>query len=237
MPTIVEEFGLRQRRLRLLIVEDEPTVNREILENFSALGYSCDSATDYPSSILKIESQNYDCLILDIMLPGGTGWQLLEHLKEIRKNEGVIVLSARNALEDRIKGLQLGADDYLSKPFHMAELSARVAAIIRRRNQDGYATIEANELSINTEEHLVTVNGSPLELTPKEFQLLLLLVVNKNRVLSKAAITDHLWGEDLPEHEELVYTHIKNIRKKIVAAGGKDMIRSVYATGYKLMDH
>lgn len=223
--------------MRLLIVEDEPTVNQEILENFSALGYACDSVTDYPSSIHKIESQNYDCLILDIMLPGGTGWQLLEHLKEIRKNEGVIVLSARNALEDRIKGLQLGADDYLSKPFHMAELSARVAAIIRRRNQDGYTTIEANELSINTEEHSVSVNGSPLELTPKEFQLLLLLVVNKNRVLSKTAITDHLWGEDLPEHEELVYTHIKNIRKKIVAAGGKDMIRSVYATGYKLVSH
>ena len=200
------------------------------------MGYVCESVNAYNTALEKIDHYTYDCIVLDIMLPGGTGLQLLKYLKDDRKTDGVIIISAKDQLEDKLTGLQLGADDYLTKPFHLSELSMRIEAIIRRRNFNGQSVINAGNIFVDITAKTVTANDSPIELTQKEFQLLLYLLVNKNRILSKNAIAQYLWGDDMDfaENYDFIYTHIKNLRRKIVAAGGDDCIRSVYGMGYKL---
>jgi DNA-binding response OmpR family regulator len=222
--------------LKILIIEDETTLNQSMVEFLTAAGYLCESAFTYQAALEKIDYHSYDCIVLDIMLPGGSGLDLLHYLKVDKKNDGIIIVSARGALEDKIEGLQLGADDYLIKPFHLAELSVRIAAIIRRKNFNGQSVVTAGDIQIDTSSKSVTINGNPVELTQKEFQLLLFLVVNRNRVLSKNAIAQHLWGDhvDFPENYDFIYSHIKNLRKKIVGAGGNDCIKSMYGEGYKM---
>jgi DNA-binding response OmpR family regulator len=222
--------------LKILIVEDEKVLNESMVAYLSASDYVCESVSTYSNALEKIDNHTYDCIVLDIMLPGGSGLQLLKYLKEDRKNEGVIIISAKGALDDKITGFQLGADDYLTKPFHLSELSMRIAAIIRRRNFQGQSVITAGDISIDVPAKTVHVNKKELDLTQKEYQLLLYLVTNKNKIVSKNAIAQHLWGDDLDfaENYDFIYTHIKNIRKKIIAAGGNDSIRSVYGMGYKL---
>ncbi len=207
-----------------------------MVEFLSAAGYLCESVFSYKDALEKIEYHTYDCIVLDIMLPGGSGLELLHYLKQDKKNDGVIIVSARGALEDKIEGLQLGADDYLIKPFHLSELSVRIAAIIRRKNFNGQSIIIAGNIRIDTTGKSVHINRQELILTQKEFQLLLFLVINRNRVLSKNAIAQHLWGDDMdfPANYDFIYSHIKNLRKKIVAAGGEDSIRSIYGEGYKM---
>lgn len=202
----------------------------------SGSGYTCESVSTYNDALEKIDHHTYDCIVLDIMLPGGSGLQLLKYLKEDKKDEGVIIISAKGALDDKIAGFELGADDYLTKPFHLPELSMRISAIIRRKNFQGQSTINAGDISIDVVAKTVRVDNKELDLTQKEYQLLLYLVTNKNKILSKNAIAEHLWGDDqdFAENYDFIYTHIKNIRKKVVAAGGEDSIRSVYGMGYKL---
>jgi DNA-binding response OmpR family regulator len=184
----------------------------------------------------KIELYDYDCIILDIMLPGGSGLDLLRSLKQNNKSEGVIIISAKGELEDKITGIEMGADDYLAKPFHLSELAVRIAAIIRRKSFQGKSQMVLGNISIDVQGKLVTVDGKELELTQKEYQLLLYLAINKNRVLSKNAIAQHLWGDDMdfPDNYDFIYAHIKNLRKKMVAAGSEDCIRSIYGEGYKM---
>ena len=222
--------------LKILIVEDEKVLNESMVIYLSGSGYTCESVSTYADALEKIDHYTYDCIVLDIMLPGGSGLQLLKYLKEDRKDEGVIIISAKGALDDKIAGFQLGADDYLTKPFHLSELSMRIAAIIRRKNFQGQSVITAGDISIDVAAKTAHVNNKELDLTQKEYQLLLYLVTNKNKILSKNAIAQHLWGDDLDfaENYDFIYTHIKNIRKKIVAAEGVDSIRSVYGMGYKL---
>ena len=222
--------------LKILIVEDEKVLNESMVTYLSGSGYTCESVSTYANALDKIDHHTYDCIVLDVMLPGGSGLQLLKYLKEDRKDEGVIIISAKGALDDKIAGFQLGADDYLTKPFHLSELSVRIAAIIRRRNFHGQSVITAGDISIDVAAKTVHINDKELDLTQKEYQLLLYLVTNKNKILSKNAIAQHLWGDDLDfaENYDFIYTHIKNIRKKIVAAGCVDSIRSVYGMGYKL---
>jgi DNA-binding response OmpR family regulator len=205
-------------------------------EYLSAADYICEPVYTYLDALEKIEGYDYDCIILDIMLPGGSGLQLLKYLKKIRKTEAVIIISAKNALEDRIEGLQTGADDYLVKPFHLSELAVRIAAILRRKNFDGQPVIAVGDIVIDTAGKEVTVNNNVITLTVKEYQLLLFFVVNRNKVLSKNSIVEHLWGDDMDfvANHDFIYTHIKNLRKKITAAGGDDSIRSVYGVGYKM---
>lgn len=222
--------------MKLLIIEDESSLNQSMVEFLSASGYLCESVPDFQRAVEKIELYDYDCIILDIMLPGGSGLELLQYLKANKKTDGVIIISAKNALEDKIQGIQSGADDYLTKPFHLSELSVRIAAIIRRKKFDGQSLLLAGDIQIDTAGKTVQVNKQELELTQKEYQLLLFLTINKNRVLSKSAIAQHLWGDDmdLADNYDFIYTHIKNLRKKIMAAGGEDCIRSVYGEGYKM---
>lgn len=208
-----------------------------MLDFLTAAGYLCESVSNYSAAIEKIELYDYDCIVLDIMLPGGSGLDVLKNLKQNRKTDGVIIISAKGALEDKIAGIEIGADDYLAKPFHLSELSVRIAAIIRRKNFNGHSMLIIGAIQIDTQGKSASIQNQPLDLTQKEFQLLLFLAINKNRILSKNAIAQHLWGDDmdLAANYDFIYSHIKNLRKKILAAGADDCIRSIYGEGYKMI--
>lgn len=221
--------------MKILVIEDESELSKSIVAYLSSENYLCDIAADYATAIDKIESFDYDCILLDITLPGGNGLNILKELKSNNKTEGVIIISAKNAIDDRIAGLNLGADDYLPKPFHLSELSARVAAIIRRRRFDGNSVIDLHELSIDTAAKTVSVNNKAVDLTRKEYDLLLYLASNKNRVISKNAIAEHLTKDeaDVFDNFDFIYAHIKNLKKKLTQAGCTDYIKSIYGMGYK----
>ena len=222
--------------MKILIIEDEKALSESMVTYLKGEAYICETALDYATALNKIDSYDYDCILLDIMLPGGSGLQILKELKADKKMDGVLIISAKNSLDDKIAGLKLGADDYLSKPFHLSELSARIAAIIRRRNFDGNNRMQFNEIVIDTQAKEVTLNNAPLELTRKEYELLLYFISNKRRVISKNAIAEHLWGDELEGNYDFIYTHIKNLRKKLMEAGVADYIKSVYGMGYKFSD-
>lgn len=223
--------------MKLLIVEDEKTLSDSISSYLEQESFVCDQAESYAGALEKIEQHDYDCILLDINLQDGNGLELLKVLRSNHKGDGVLIISARNSLEDKVSGLKLGADDYLSKPFHLSELGARVSAIIRRRNAAGSNLLQMEEILIDIQARSVIVNGRTLDLTRKEYQLLLYFAYNKGRVVSKNAIAEHLWGDDTggADNYDFIYTHIKNLRRKLVEAGAGDYIQSVYGMGYKLM--
>lgn len=221
--------------MKILIIEDEKELSRSIASYLKAENYLCESADNFEMAIEKTEAYNYDCILLDISLPGGNGLQVLQELKKNKKTDGVIIISARDSIEDRIKGLNLGADDYLPKPFHLPELSARIAAVIRRRRFDGSGIFTLNEFGFDTLAKIVTVNDKPVDLTRTEYDLLLYLVTNKNKVISKNAIAEHISGEEAEifDNFDFIYAHIKNLKKKLTTAGSEDYIKAVYGMGYK----
>ena len=225
--------------MKILIVEDEPALNKSMVDYLSSQQYLCESVLNFKDALNKIEVYEYDCIVLDIMLPGGTGLQLLEVLKRSGKTDGVIIISARDELNDKITGIQLGADDYLTKPFHLSELSVRIAAIIRRKNMQGSNLLRFEEIQIDIQAKTVRVNDTEVTLTKKEYELLVYFIVNKNRVLSKNAIAEHLWGDnmDMADNYDFIYAHIKNLRKKLLQAGTGDYIQSIYGMGYKFSLH
>ncbi len=221
--------------MKLLIVEDEKILSDSIASYLRHENFTCETASGFSEAVEKIELFNYDCILLDISLQDGNGLDLLKEIKANNKMDGVLIISARNSLSDKITGLTLGADDYLPKPFHLSELSARVAAIIRRRNFGGNNTLRFNELSIDLQAKAVFISGKLVELTRKEYQLLLYFTYNKGRVVSKNAIAEHLWGDEMggAANYDFIYTHIKNLRRKLMDSGGEDYIQSVYGMGYK----
>lgn len=221
--------------MKLLVIEDEISLLKSITNYFGKEGFLCDTAADFRAGMEKTEVYDYDCIILDINLPGGSGFKLLQYLREQKKGEGVVIISARNSLDDKLTGLDLGADDYLAKPFHLSELSARVKAIIRRKYSNGSNTIEAKGLTIDLKSQQVTFNRQSLQLTRNEYDLLLFMVNNKNRVVSKQAIAEHLTNEEVGNLDsfDLVYSHIKNLKKKLKEKGCEDCIKTVYGFGYK----
>jgi DNA-binding response OmpR family regulator len=221
--------------MKLLIVEDNPDLLENIITYLKREGYLCETAEDYDSAFDKIMSYTYDVVLIDIMIPGGDGLQILRELKSVKPETSTIIISAKNSLDDKVKGLELGADDYLTNPFQLAELQARIKAVNRRNNLGGTEIVGVNEISINTKTMEVEVEGTKVDLTPKEYDLLLYFASNKNHVLSKQTIAEHLWGDyvDHLENLDFVYQHIKNLRKKLVASGADDYIESVYSIGYK----
>ncbi|MBB5437406.1 DNA-binding response OmpR family regulator [Pedobacter sp. AK017] len=227
--------------MKILLIEDEASLRESIISYFTGEGNICEAAVDFNSALEKISIYNYDCILLDLSLPGGDGMEILRSLKKMNKKEGVLIISARQALDDKIDGLNLGADDYLIKPFHLSELKARVAAIVRRKSYNGSNTIVFNEISIDTLAMSVSIKPELarlpgiLTLTKKEYDLLVYFIANQGKVISKNAIAEHLWGDeiDLADHFDFIYTHIKNLRKKLVEAGCPDYIRSMYGVGYK----
>lgn len=221
--------------MKLLIVEDNPDLLENILTYLRREGYICEIAENYDTAFNKIMSFTYDVALIDIMIPGGDGLQVLQELKSVKPETGTIIISAKNSLDDKVKGLELGADDYLTKPFQLAELQARIKAVNRRNNLGGTELLRVNEISINTKTMEVNLGDTLVDLTPKEYDLLVYFASNKNHVLSKQTIAEHLWGDyvDHLENLDFVYQHIKNLRKKLVEAGGNDYIESVYSIGYK----
>ncbi len=222
--------------MKILIIEDEQALSESIATYLKGEDYICEMASSFNTALEKTELYDYDCILLDISLPGGSGLEILTTLKKNNKMDGVLIISARNSLDDRVTGLKLGADDYLAKPFHLSELSARIAAIIRRKNFEGSNLVKFNGICIDTQAKSVSINNKRFELTKKEYELLLYFISNKRRVISKNAIAEHLWGDDMTGNHDFIYTHIKNLRRKLFDAAGEDYIRSVYGMGYKFTD-
>jgi DNA-binding response OmpR family regulator len=221
--------------MKILIIEDEAALAQSMTSYLKGDNYLCEWAPDCNTALYKIETYDYDCILLDITLSDGNGLRILKELKANKKRDGVIIISARNSITDKIDGLNLGADDYLSKPFHLPELSARIAAVIRRRQFGGIEVLTLGELLIDLSAKTVSVSGKQVDLTRTEFDLLLYLASNKNRVVSKNAIVEHLWGEQSLGYDnfDFIYSHMKNLKRKLSQAGCGDYIRSLYGMGYK----
>ncbi|MCL4639362.1 MULTISPECIES: response regulator transcription factor [Olivibacter] len=221
--------------MKILVIEDNKELASSIHDYLAGENYICELAFSATEAREKLLFFTYDCIILDIMLPDGNGLELLNLVKEEHINGSILIISAKGALDDKIKGLEEGADDYLTKPFHLPELHARLRAIHRRKNLDGNNIISFKEITLNTNTFELKIHGKALDATRKEFELLLYFLVNKNRVLSRQAIANHLWGDytDNLSNVDFVYQHVKNLRKKINMAGGDDYIDTIYGLGYK----
>lgn len=221
--------------MKILIVEDEKGLAESISSHLTKEKFVCETVYDLATAVEKVNLYSYECAIIDLNLPDGEGFEIIEVLKGISSSTGIIIISARHSLEDKIKGLDLGSDDYLTKPFHLSELMARLKSLIRRRSFGGNNVMEYHEIKINFKARQVFVNESEITLTRKEYDLLLYFVTNKNTVLTKASIAEHLWGDDIDNVEsfDLVYSQIKNLRRKLTENGSRDYLQSVYGIGYK----
>lgn len=220
--------------MKLLIIEDEPEMLENMVKTLEREHYIVETASDYQTALYKIEIYHYDCILLDITLPDGNGLDLLKLLKIEGKEEGVIIVSAKDSLDDKLKGLNLGADDYLPKPFHMAELHARVKAVLRRRNFEGNQKIILGNVSIYPENRQVMIDEVLIVLNRKEYDILMYLITNKTRLVTKSALAEHVWGDHIDQSDsfDFIYSQIKNLRKKIENASIN--IEAVYGVGYKL---
>jgi DNA-binding response OmpR family regulator len=224
--------------MKILLVEDQKELANDIVNFLQKEHFLCEAVTTFEGAIEKVHLYQYDCVIVDIGLPDGNGLDVIKALKKSEAPAGIIVISAKNSLEDKITGLEIGADDYLTKPFHLTELNARVKSIIRRLNFNGANEITFNEITILSSSMEVLVNREPIGLTRKEYDLLMYFLSNKERVLTREAMAEHLWGDqmDMADSFDFIYTHIKNLRKKMVEKGGRDYIRTVYGLGYKFTE-
>ncbi len=220
--------------MKILLIEDEPELRKSIKQYLHQEGYVVESASDFVKASEKAGVYDYDCVLVDITLPKGSGLDIVKQLKESGSKAGIIIISAKNSSGDKIKGLDLGADDYLAKPFDLAELNSRIKALIRRRNFDGNKSIVVNEITILPDQRQVTVNNELVALTAKEYDLLLFFISNKNKVVSKNTIAEHLWGDDSDQMDshDFIYVHLRNLRKKLMDKGCTDYVQTIYGIGY-----
>lgn len=222
--------------MKLLIIEDNTYLAESIAKYLSDEGYICELTYNIEKAFEKIQLYEYDCILLDISLPDGNGFTILEELKRLNKQDGVIIISAKDSLDDKLKGLVTGADDYLTKPFHLAELSMRIMAVIRRKKFNGNNILQLGDITVNLVEKTVFCKERKVErLSPKEFDLLLFFMSAPKRVLTKGTIAEHLMGDnaDLFDNFDIVYAHVKNLKKKLKQAGCEDYIKTIYGMGYK----
>jgi len=224
--------------VKILIVEDEAELVNSLLSFARKEDYNADTATTYAAAAERIGLYDYDCILLDINLPDGNGLDLLERLQAVGKNNGVIIISARNSIDDKIRGLNLGADDYLTKPFHLSELNARIQAVIRRKKFDAPSTVVFSNLQVDLLSHTVTANNQPINLTRKEFDILQHLLANKNRVVPKISLAEYIWGDrvDSADSFDFLFVHLKNLKKKLKLAQAAVEIKNVYGVGYQLIE-
>lgn len=222
--------------MKILVIEDEKDLRDMILESLRREKFVVEYAPDFHTAMEKINDYDYDCILLDIMLPGGSGLTVLEELKRLHKKESVLIISAKDSLDDKVNGLELGADDYLAKPFHLAELNARVKSLLRRRLADGDTSIILNNVTLLPEIHQVKIGGAELVLNRKEFDLLYYFMVNPNRVISKLSLAESVWGDNIDQADNLdfIYSQVKNLRRKLKQAGATVELTAVYGFGYKL---
>lgn len=224
--------------MKILIVEDEPDLRETIRISLLKENFVVETAADYYSALEKVNDYDYDCILLDIMLPGGSGLDLLRELKRLRRSDSVLIISAKDSLDDKVEGLELGADDYLTKPFHLAELNARVKSVIRRRQAKGDVSVTVGNLLLYPDKRQVEVGGVPLQLNRKEFDLLYYFVVNPNRVINKMSLAESVWGDNIDQADSLdfIYSQVKNLRRKLKQAEATVELKAVYGFGYKLSE-
>lgn len=224
--------------MRLLVIEDEKNLREDIIDYLSENGYKCDFASSIRSGISKLSETKYACVLVDMGLPDGTGMEVVNHIKANKPETGVIIVTAKNSLEDKLEGLNMGADDYLTKPFHLSELNARIHSVIRRRNFGGKNTLSFENLEIDPTEKKVVANGQALQLTKKEYEILVHLASNPTHLITKEALADAIWGDkaEMASSFDFVYSQIKNLKKKLNEAGLPDYIKVVYGMGYKFKD-
>lgn len=222
--------------MKILVIEDEQSLRESIVSYLKGEGNICQEADNYWNAIEKINLYSYDCILLDLTLPGGDGLKILSEIKGLNKMDGVLIISARHSLDDKLSGLEMGADDYLVKPFHLSELKARIMAIVRRKNFSGSNLMSFSEINIDLLAMEVKVNEKVIILTKKQYDLLIYFISNQGKVITKSAIAEHLWGDeiDMSDDFDFIYTHIKNLRKKLIEGGANDYIKSMYGVGYKL---
>lgn len=227
----------KEKPMKILIVEDDPSLRELIQRSLEKERFVVEVASDFFTAMDKVEVYDYDCILLDVMLPDGNGLDLLEHLKKIRKKENVIIISAKDSLEDKVLGLDLGADDYLPKPFHLAELTARVKSVLRRKHRDGEHSIEQGNVRLLPDSFQVWVAGKQLELSRKEYDILHYFMNRPNRMVNKNLLAESVWGDhiDQVDNFDFIYAQMKNLRKKLKEAGATIEVKAVYGLGYKLV--
>jgi DNA-binding response OmpR family regulator len=221
--------------MKLLIIEDERTLSQNIANYLSKEDYRCEQAYTFDDAIEKVTLYDYDCILLDLMLPGGNGLDILQVIKQKTNPTGVVIVSAKDSLDDKINGIKIGADDYLPKPFHLSELSVRVYSVIRGRHFSGNNLLTSQSITINLLSKEVKVNGQSIVLTKSEYELLLFFISNRNQVITKSALAEHLSGDmaDMLDNQDFIYAHIKNLKAKLAHAGCKNCIKNLYGIGYK----
>jgi DNA-binding response OmpR family regulator len=224
--------------MKLLLVEDNILLADDMCHFLVNNGFVVEHAATLNEGLEKINVYQYDMVIVDIGLPDGNGLELIREMKTREMDTAILIVTAKNAIEDKVHGLDLGADDYITKPFHKSELNARIRSILRRNKFNSSNILKMNEVKIDTIAAQTFVKDNPIFLTKKEYDLLLYFMYNQNKVLTKESIAEHLWGDHIDQADSLdfVYNHIKNLRKKIINAGGKDYIKSMYGMGYKFCE-
>lgn len=224
--------------MKILIIEDELILAESIQQYLQAEGNICELATTFEEAWMKVGIYEYDCILVDLTLPGGNGLDVIRELKKRQVSAGIIIISAKNSLDDKITGLEIGSDDYLPKPFHLSELNARIKALVRRKDFGGNTSIDFHEIKVFPDEKKVLVIDKTLTLTRSEYDLLLYFLANRNRVLSKESIAEHLVGDDADHMDsfDFIYSHVKNLRRKLIQNGAGDYLKAVYGIGYKFSD-
>lgn len=224
--------------MKILIIEDEKELVAVIKNYLETEGFLCETALSYFEAEDSLSAYIYDIIILDLTLPGGDGLDLIKIIKDRNRQAGLLIVSAKNSLDDKIRGLDMGADDYITKPFHLAELNSRIKSLSRRRHFDGANELIFNEIKINTDSNEVFINGKSLDLTKKEYEILLYFVVNRNKVITRESIAEHVWGDNISyaDNYDFIYSHIKNLRRKIELKNGKNYLHNMYGIGYKFSE-
>jgi len=224
--------------MKILIIEDEKELVVAIKKFLETEGFLVETAYTFYEAEDSLSSYIYDIIILDLTLPGGSGLDLIKLIKDMNRKAGLLIVSAKNSLDDKITGLDMGADDYITKPFHLAELNSRIKSLARRRHFDGSSELIFNEIRIDTESNEVFVNGIRLDLTKTEYEILLYFIVNRNKVITRESIAEHVWGNSISysDNFDFIYSHIKNIRKKVEQNNGINYLHNIYGIGYKFSE-
>jgi DNA-binding response OmpR family regulator len=224
--------------MKILIIEDEQELLATMKNYLESEGFLCETALSYFEAEDSLSAYNYDIIVLDLTLPGGNGLDLIKIIRDKNRRAGLLIVSAKNSLDDKIKGLDMGADDYISKPFHLAELNSRIKSLARRRHFDGTNELLFNEIKINVDSNEVSVGGEKIDLTRKEYEILLYFMVNRDKLITRESIAEHVWGDDISyvDNFDFIYSHIKNLRKKIGQKHGRNYLHNIYGMGYKFSD-
>lgn len=223
--------------MKILIIEDEVELSTVIQQFLEQEKFLVETAFDFASGMDKLSNYDYDCILLDIMLPGGSGMDLLRNLRDLGKSDSVIIISAKDAVEDKVAGLELGADDYLAKPFHLAELLARVKSVIRRNNQQGEQLLVFKNLALSPDDRRVLVNNEEIVLNRKEYDLLYYFMLRPEKLVQKISLAESVWGDNIDQADSLdfIYSQVKNLRKKLKDQKANVDLQAVYGVGYKLV--